>query len=175
MTAAKETPFLDLLLKELSVASAEKRAAFVTLLTAATAERPWPPPPPPHIPDPPPVVGEVHFIEGEMYLVCEDRVYEYNALIEEMGAYVGRLHSDGETIDRTKPDWVLQVPVPSPEPPKPEEKQSLDGFQVIDGVLYYVLCGYVYAYDAMLEVIGQPVGRLLANGKINVGEYDGCM
>jgi hypothetical protein len=43
--------------------------------------------------------GEIKYIGGETYWVRGEKVYEYDMLTEAVGAFLGRLKADGETID----------------------------------------------------------------------------
>lgn len=109
----------------------------------------------------PAAYGELRIIYGELYLVCEDRIYIYEPLTEGPGAYVGRLLADEKTIDMSKPDWTLQIPEPEPEP------TNTGSLITIDGEEYYIIDKDVYAYDPLSGMIGQLVGHLLENGTIH--------
>ena len=111
----------------------------------------------------PDAYGELRLIQGELYLVCEDRVYMYEPLTDGPGPYVGRLLPDGKTIDMSKPDWVLQMPTQEPEPTQTGRLITIDGEE------YYILDKDVYAYDPLTATIGQHVGCLLDNGTICEG------
>ena len=45
-------------------------------------------------------IGEINMLDGELRFVSNGNVYEFDALTEEVGDFLGRLKAD-ETIDRT--------------------------------------------------------------------------
>jgi len=82
-----------------AVAKAEEKAAAKAAAKAAPV-------------DTEPVDGELKLLEGTLYMVKNDNVYEYDELTEKAGDFVGRLTAE-ETIDTDEEEVSVTVDAPA--------------------------------------------------------------